>query len=306
MKRKMKTYKNLLLIFLFLLIDNYIFAQANPSQSIGSIALVFPLQISNMHDLDPLGKESVDSMMVLSFVHDKLSMPQYYTNNTVSPESRSLSRVMEETLRSHTTVEKMTAIDIETLKNWNWSSIIQEKSALFLESSLQKADAVLFMMYAIEDSNMQLGSFLLKKTGESYAFLSSSFSVFSLLDAARETVDSFIKESALIAKKSSLAYSELAIDKIDLPSVDPWENRDRYKKAQSAFETSIGGVVISLSVSFVAVGFWQIYREAAYRNSAFNNAMTISAIAAGTSAAVTAAFLTVSIWNAGIMLGTSY
>lgn len=306
MKRKMKTYKNLLLIFLFLLIDTYIFAQANPSQSIGSIALVFPLQISNMHDLDPLGKESVDPMMVLSFVHDKLSMPQYYTNNTVSPESRSLSRVMEETLRSHTTVEKMTAIDIETLKNWNWSLIIQDKSALFLESSLQKADAVLFMMYTIEDSNMQLGSFLLKKTGESYAFLSNSFSVFSLLDAARETVDSFIKESALIAKKSSLAYSELAIDKIDLPSVDPWENRDRYKKAQSAFETSIGGVVISLSVSFVAVGFWQIYREAAYRNSAFNNAMTISAIAAGTSAAVTAAFLTVSIWNAGIMLGTSH
>ncbi|HOR47754.1 MAG TPA: hypothetical protein PLX63_00595 [Rectinema sp.] len=213
---------------------------------------------------------------------------------------------MEETLRSRTTVEKMTAIDIETLKNWNWSLIIQDKSALFLESSLQKADAVLFMMYTIEDSNMQLGSFLLKKTGESYAFLSNSFSVFSLLDAARETVDSFIKESALIAKKSSLAYSELAIDKIDLPSVDPWENRDRYKKAQTAFETSIGGVVISLSVSFVAVGFWQIYREAAYRNSAFNNAMTISAIAAGTSAAVTAAFLTVSIWNAGIMLGASH
>ncbi len=306
MKRKMKTYKNLLLIFLFLLIDTFIFAQNSPSQSIGSIAIVFPLQISNMHDLDALRKESIDSMMVLSFVHDKLSMSQYDTNNTVSPESRSLSRVMEETLRSRTTVEKMTAIDIETLKNWNWSLIIQDKSALFLESSLQKADAVLFMMYTIEDSNMQLGSFLLKNTGQSYAFLSSSFSVFGLLDAARETVDSFIKESALIAKKSSLAYSELAIDKIDLPSVDPWKNRDRYKKAQSAFETSIGGVAISLSVSFVAVGFWQIYREAAYRNSAFNNAMTISAIAAGTSAAVTAAFLTVSIWNAGIMLGASH
>jgi len=302
----MKTYKNLLLIFLFLLIDTFIFAQNSPSQSIGSIAIVFPLQISNMHDLDALRKESIDSMMVLSFVHDKLSMPQYYADNTVPPESSSLSRVMEETLRSHTTVEKMTAIDIETLKNWNWSSIIKDKSALFQESSLQKVDAVLFMMYTIEDSNMQLGSFLLKNTGESYAFLSSSFSVFNLLDVAREAVDSFIKESALVAKKSSTAYSELAIDKIDLPSVDPWENRDRYKKAQSAFETSIGGVAISLSISFVAVGLWQIYREAAYRNSAFNNAMTISAIAAGTSAAVTAAFLTVSIWNAGIMLGASH
>jgi len=303
----MKTYKPLflLMVFLFLLIDTYIFAQVGPSQGLGSIALVFPLKISNMHDLDPLEKESLDSMMILSFVHNELSMPQYYANNTVPPESSGLSRFMEETLRSRTTVEKMTAIDIETLKNWNWSSIIQEKSALFREVSLQKADAVLFMMYTIEDSNMQLGSFLLKRTGECYAFLSSSFSVFSLLDAARETVDSFIEESALIAKKSSPAYSELAIEKIDLPSVDPWENRDRYMKAQSAFETSIGGVAISLSVSFVAVGLWQIYREAAYRNTAFNNATTISAIVAGTSAAVTAAFLTISIWNAGIMLGAS-
>jgi len=306
LKRKMKTYKNLLLIFLFLLIDTYIFAQASPSQSIGSIALVFPLQISNIQDLDPLGKESVDSMMVLSFVHDKLSMSQYDTNNTVSPESRSLSRVMEETLRSRTTVEKMIAIDIETLKSWNWSSIIQEKSALFRESSLQKADAVLFMMYTIEDSNMQLASFLLKNTGESYAFLSNRFSVFDLLDAARKTVDSFIEKGALLAKKSTPVQSELSIEEIELPSIDPWKNRDNYKKAQSAFETSMGGAAISLSISFVAVGLWNIYREAAYRNSAFDVAATISAIAAGTSAAVTATFLTISIWNAGRMLGASH
>ncbi len=310
MKRKMKTYKDLFLfpLFLFLLIDTSLFAQITPSQNkgLGSIALVFPIQVSNLPDFDPLGQENLDSIMILEFIQDRLSDPQYYENKPSPSEANSLSRLMEETLRLRTTSEELIAIDIETLKNWNWNRIIQEKSALFQEGSLKKSDAVLFMMYTIEDSNMQLASFLLKNTGESYAFLSNRFSVFDLLDAARKTVDSFIEKGALVAKKSTPVQSELSIEEIELPSIDPWKNRDNYKKAQSAFETSMGGAAISLSISFVAVGLWNIYREAAYRNSAFDVAATISAIAAGTSAAVTATFLTISIWNAGKMLGASH
>ena len=107
MKRKMKTYKDLFLfpLFLFLLIDTSLFAQITPSQnkSLGSIALVFPIQVSNLPDFDPLGQGNLDSIIILEFIQDRLSDPQYYENKPSPSEANSLSRLMEETLRLRTT-----------------------------------------------------------------------------------------------------------------------------------------------------------------------------------------------------------
>jgi len=108
LKRKMKTYKDLFLfpLFLFLLIDTSLFAQITPSQNkgLGSIALVFPIQVSNLPDFDPLGQENLDSIMILEFIQDRLSDPQYYENKPSPSEANSLSRLMEETLRLRTEI----------------------------------------------------------------------------------------------------------------------------------------------------------------------------------------------------------
>jgi len=277
--------------------------QANPK----NIALCFPLRADELSLSQFLSLES-DGKLLWRLIGERLAMPQSLANGSPSPEAVSISKLMAESLRAGARIDQIISIDIDALKalrpDVNGATIFQNKT-------LQNADAVVFIMYIIQDTTVQFGAILLTRAGESAAYFSGTQSVFALSEATKEAVNTFVAKRILApaaqsSTTSSLSAGQSAALPSSLPSIGPWKDKPKYEQASSRLKFSIGGVSIGLSASMVCLGLWESYQEAAYRNTAFETAVTASGIAMGASLAVTAAFLTSAIWNAVLMLLASH
>lgn len=277
-----------------------------PSTDVKSVAVCFPLRtdeaaFSRLSSSDS-GSEA-DEALWWSFIMETLGQPQTLSNGSPYPEAVSLARLMETSLRSDTTIDTMISIDTDTMK------LLQPEQGVtsMLQSTIfQDADAVMFMIYSAQDTTIRFGTLLLTKTGKGASYFSGALSVFELVEGTREAVHAFVEKKMLEptanASSASQASPQSSVVPLELPVIEPWEDKPTYEQAKTRFQFSIGGVVVGASASMVSLGLWQTYQEAAYRNTAFEGAMNTSAIMTGACMTVTAAFLTSAIWNAVLML----
>ncbi len=300
----------LLLFVLISLPIGHAAAQSVPTTSNGasSVAVCFPLKTDEavFSRLSSSGPEA-DKALWWNFIEEALRLPQTLPSGGPYPEAASLARLMEATLRSGATIGKIISIDIDALK------LLQTEKggpSMLQAEALQHADAVVSVLYTVQDSTIQFGALFVTKTGEDAVYVSDALSIFRLEEGVREAVHTFVVkkvlEPAAQASQGPLASGQASSVSSPLPVIEPWKDRPKYEQANSRFQFSIGGVAVGLSASMVSLGLWQAYQEAAYRNTAFEGAVTASAIATGACVAVTAAFLTSAIWNVVLMLQASH
>jgi len=155
---------------------------------------------------------------------------------------------------------------------------------------------------------------LIQKSGENTLVYRDNSSIFEMAQATNELVDSFVQKGALTAQtiaSPSLSNEQASIEDsntgqasagastspITLPAIEPWAKQSDFLHFQASFDSAIKNLAISLSISFVTVGAWQMYREAAYRTASFSTMTTVSGAVAIASVAVTTFFTVKAVVN---------
>jgi hypothetical protein len=301
MKTSEKLAFGLILLLLLFLPMGYVSAQGAKN-----IAVCFPLRTNDL-GLSQFSSQKPGETLSWRLIGAELDMPQSLANGSPYPEATSLARLMEESLRAGAKIGRIISIDIDALKTLRTE---KGEASLFQTKTLQNADAIVFMMYTVQDGTMQFGALLLTKTGEGAFYFSGTRSIFALSEATREAVHAFVakkilESAAQASGDTTMASAQSSAAPSSLPVIEPWKDKPKYEQASSRFQFSVGGVAVGLSASVVSLGLWYGYQEVAYRNTAFESAVTASGIATGACVAVTAAFLTSAIWNAVLMLQAS-